>query len=737
MQARHFGDGYKTEIQLNTLNMVIKSYFKDIFTAFYEANEALSAQDFGTYITRLFYDDRLNQISKLAPVLQNKSKVLIDGYGACLGCDFEGQPEDFSKTRAAYPQCPECGSFKTTKMLHPTVVTEPEVVDVHEIVQGDLSGALLPFPACFYDMSKMAHDSPHFLYEQSIPLRLAHSICGRDLEIPSFAHGGDHYGLEVMQQLAARGGNVEGHGVNNLYGSASIMSEKAVLSEMWLEPEWYAGFKLDAPERTVSGMIPANVPFEEIYPKGVCIVGFGDMNLQIGVYSEKKHIASGVYYVQSFSGVGKGVSDGVDIARDLSEVHSMAMATLKRYGAAGTFHAKDTITPAQVKDLFKPQRSVPIDLKGSGMTDIHQAVGQLQINPVNPALGAYAVQLSNLLNLVNLSGDFSEGSLQSVDINTLGGQQLATAKEEGKKGAILSMKVAHRQLCAEHLAELHREHIKLPRYYAAETDRHAATKGKWVSGTDLPERVKFDAVPDSELPQNAYEKRSAAKEMVQQAGGLGNLMQLAQMNPRLTAWYAAQFNAELPMINQEEIWLVCLARLDSIKRNSQIYQNPADVLTALDKPLFVREYGHLMKAEFLGQLLDDDEVATWNPGARAAVQMLIEQHYTMQATAAFQDESLKQKVAMQLQAEGAQMQNEINAPAAAAQNQQADAEGQKQLLLEGASRVADDEQKSVDHDRALEVKESDHARALELEDVRAKNADRAAKPNSKLLRGKN
>ncbi len=28
MEARHFGDGYKTEIQLNTVNTVVKSYFK-------------------------------------------------------------------------------------------------------------------------------------------------------------------------------------------------------------------------------------------------------------------------------------------------------------------------------------------------------------------------------------------------------------------------------------------------------------------------------------------------------------------------------------------------------------------------------------------------------------------------------------------------------------------------------------------------------------------------------------
>ncbi len=514
MEARHFGDGYKTEIQLHTVNTIVKSYFKNIFTAAYEANEALSAQDFGTYITRFDYDKSLNQIRKLAPILQKQSRVLLPGYGGCYDCKFEGEPEHFNGKNPAFPQCPECGSYRTTKMLGATTVDEMNVVDVEEIVQGDLTGRLLNFPASLYDPHVLAHDSSFFRLKQKIPRRLAAQIAGEDLELGS-SRGFDEYGLDVIDTLAARGGSEDSYKGEN-YG---LIGDDVTLVELWLKPEWYAGFKLKTAEKTLGGTIPKDTPFERIFPDGLCVTGFNDLHLQTGVFAERANIVSGVYFVQSFSGIGKGMSDGIGIAKDLNELHSMAMAGIKRYGASGVYYDSKAVTAAKVKDLFNPRKAVPLDLQRAGLTDIRQAVGQVQFSPINSTLPQYGIQLQNLLSLVNLSGDFSEGAVQTVDINTLGGQQLATAKEEGKKGAILSMKVFHRQMSAEKIAELFRRFIKLPKYFAAATDRHAATKGRWVSGIDLPEDIKFDAVADSELPVNAFEKRNQAKEMVTQAGG--------------------------------------------------------------------------------------------------------------------------------------------------------------------------------------------------------------------------
>ncbi|HXG84765.1 MAG TPA: hypothetical protein VNI84_12145 [Pyrinomonadaceae bacterium] len=725
LEARHFGDGYKTEIQLNTVNKVVKSYFKDIFDAFYEANEALSAQDFGTYATRFDYDKTLNQIVKLAPVLQKQSRVLVDGYGGCYECGFEGEPKNFLENRDAnFPQCPKCGSYRTTKMLDPTVVDDNQIVGVEEIVQGDITGRLLNFPAYKHETNTLAHLSSYFRLKERIPRRLAMAMCGDDLELGASRGGVDDYGLDVIASLAARGSNE-----NSLYGGGSSFADDVTLVELWLKPEWYRGFKLDHTEKTFGGTIPKGVRFEEIFPEGLCVTGFNDLHLQTGIYAEKTNVVSGVYFVQSFSGIGKGMSDGIGLAKDMNELHSMAMAGIKRYGAAGVYYDSKTVTPGKVKDLFNPRKAVPIDLSKAGLTDIRQAVGQVQFSPINNVLPQYGVQLSNLLNLVNLSGDFSEGSLQSVDINTLGGQQLATAKEEGKKGAILSMKVFHRQKSAEIITDLFRRFIRLPRYFASGTDRHSATKGKWVAGADLPPGIKFDAVADSELPQNAFEKRSNAREMVDKAGGLGNLMMLAQQDPRLTAWYASQFNTELPMLNQEEIWLVCLARVESIKENSKIFANPEECLAQIVKPPTPRESGHQMKAAFISDLMDDDEVDNWNPVARAAVQMLIEAHYDLQAKAQITDELRKQRAQMMVQVEGQKMQAEMMQPQIEEQKAQIAADKEEAVIGQAAQTVIDDEKEQISHERALERDEANHARAIEI-----KQMETAAQP--KQLKGK-
>lgn len=716
VRGRHYGDGYKAEIQLNTVNRVIESYFKDIFDAEYELNECLSAQDFGGYVTRFYYDQRLNQIRKTAPILKNESKVLIDGFAACYRCDFEGKPEDFRKTGAAYPQCPECGSFKTTKMLEPTVVDEQRIVGAQEIVQGDITGCLLNFPAFKYDCRVLPHHSSYQLYKQFIPLRLAHALFG-NLDIEGDSGMSNELGLQLMESLAARGGHMENLGENSIFGKPSVMGRRAVINEMWLTPEWYAGFKLERDEETISGRIPAGVPFEELFPEKICVVGFNDMRLQVGFYAEKSHIVGGVYFIQSFSGLGKGMSDGADIAKDLSEIHSMAMAGLKRYGASGLYYDK-SIPESQIRNLFNPRKATAVDLQGKD--DIRKFVGQVQFQPVNPVLPQYAVQLSNLLNLVNMSGDFSEGTLQSVDINTLGGQQLATAKEEGKKGAIISMKVNHRELSAEAIHELFVQHIKFPRYFASESDRHSATKGKWVSGMEMPQKVRFDAVPGSELPTNEFDKKQSAQLMIEKAGGLGNISAAIQADPRLASWYASLFNVDLPTMNQEEVWITCLSRLDSIKELSEMFADPRQVLSQLKKPVFLQEDAHLLKANFLSQVLDDDEISTWNPVAKAAVQQLIDTHRDLARQIQLQAEMREQNAQFHLEQRGMQFQQAMMQPQIDAQQQAQAQQAEQQLLLGAAEKVADDEQKQVDHDRQLEMKEADHARAMELEEMRGK-----------------
>jgi predicted Zn-ribbon and HTH transcriptional regulator len=738
--ARHFGDGYKTDIQLKDLNTLVKSYFRDIFTTDYEVREAYSAQDYGIFITQFDYDDELNQMQALAPIFQNQSKVLVDGYGACYDCGFEGHPNDFAKTQAPMPQCPECQSYRTTKMVPDAVADEAVLTDVEHIVQGDICGRLREFPACRYDPRVFPHESNWFIYSERHPLRMIRKMFGADVEIDQNA--ADEIGFEVMDALSVRGGAIDGQGASDLWATYDRFSEEGTCRSMWLKPAEYAGFRLKEAEETLAGKIPAGVPFEDLFPDGLCVRGYNDMKLQTGIHGTKANLASNVYLYQSHSGIGKGIDSAVDSARDLNEVYTMAMAGLKRYGATGLQVDKDAgLTAQDIRNLFKPQKVVFFDTTNNG-GDINKAVRKLEVNPINPVLPQMMIQTANMMNLAFMTGDFSQGQIQDVDINTFGGQQLAHAKAEEQKGGIFARKTTHRMQSAEIIVELCREHIKLPRWYAHGGDQHGTVRGKWLSGDELPPGpIKFDAVPDSEMPENKYEKRLAQGEMIEKAGGILALAQAAAADPKMTAWFTRGFGIELPQFNEEEIQLVTLARLNKVVELSEVYGDPQQIIGELR--LRVREDAHVMKAEFLSRILDDDEVEMMNPVAQATIEAWIEQHYLLAAEAELRNETIKQQAMNQLAANQQQANQQIMGPQMQAEQQAAGDQANQQAMVQAAGevggRILDDEQAQVDADREEDAKNADearnervaqrdHDRQLELEKAKAKLKPAPAKP---------
>lgn len=722
MEAQAYGDGYRVEQALNGMNLIVKHYFNTIFNGpenFYESSEALSAQDFGTYITQFYYDERLNQIRQAIPLIQNESRVMVPGYGACLTCGHEGHPDEFQRDAATYPQCPQCDGFRTTKMVPDAVSEVPAVVGMDEVVQGDINGRLLNWAACLYDYHDFAHKSDYFGYSEYVPLRLAQTMFGHDLELSPMES--DDLGLQLQDALAARGGSIENLGENDHYQQGQVLSGRVPMHTLWLSESRYKGFRLREPEKTLSGTIPADVPFEELFEGDIAVVGFEGMKLQVGVFGEKKNIASACYLTMSGSGVGKPISDGVDVAKDLTEMHSMAMAGMKRMGASGLVVDSSTgITQSQVRNALKPGRAVMVNLKEAGIDDIRKAVQQLQLNPVNPALPQYAIQQMNLLNMVMMTGDFTQGMVQDVDINTLGGQQLAHAKAEEQKGGILTGKVFHRQQSATIIVDLHRKHIKVPKFYAHSTDTQGATRGKYVSGADLPEKIMFSPVSNSENPVNDAERKIATRELIEKSGGIMPLIQAAQAAPKETAWFMKQYGIHMPSLDTNSMQLVCLSRLDEIKELAPVYGDPETVLSMMRKKVKIDEPLHTLKAEFIASMLDDDEVDEWDPVVTATVQMLIDLHYDYEAQAALKKAMIASNAEMKLQTANGTQQQAMMQPQIDAEREQAQEDQAMQFLGDAAGRVMDENAAEAQHERDLERDEAGGNRQLTIEKEKAK-----------------
>jgi hypothetical protein len=724
MKAEAFGDGYRTELVLDRLNLIIKYYFKRIFTGDYENAEALSAQDYGTYITQLYYDQGLNQIKKAIPIIRNETKTVVPGFGACLTCGFEGHPKDFTHKGEMYPRCPKCGGYQTTKMVDDFKAEVPTVVGTDNVVQGDITGRLLNWGATRYDAHNFAHLSSYFSYMEYAPLRLIQQMFGEEIELSAMESS--DYGLQMLDMLSARGGNTEGLGENDHAGGTHNGGERVPLRTVWLKPEEYMGVRLSEPEETLAGTIPADVPLEEIFPKSICFTALEDMRVIPYICGEDVKIASSAYLVMSHSGIGKGVSDIVDIAKDLNEIHSMAMAGLKRYGASGiAIRANSGVTQENVRDLFKPNRAVFID-GGANGDDISKLITQVQMNPVNPVLGQYQIALSNLFNMASMNADFTQGMVQDVDINTLGGQQLAHSKNEEQKGSIFTGKISHRGQAAGHIIDLVREHMKLEKWMAVTDDRHGKTRGKMVSGRDIPkEKLHFEAVPDSEIPTNTAEKKFAARELIEKSGGILPLIQARQADPEMTGWVAEQYSLQLPMLDQDEMRIVCLDRVDNIKELAEVFASPQEIIMNLRKKLAVREEQHVMKGQFLSKILDDDETLEWNPLVRYTIEMLIERHFDLEGEAQGRNQVIAQVSMAKAQAEAQIAQQRIMQPLIDEQRGLQQEDQEQQMLMQLGQEIIGDEKDQLAHERKMEEMQAQgdiNSEQAEASDARAESA---------------
>lgn len=737
IKAANFGDGYRTQIALDDINTVIKYYFKKIIKPRH-IDEALSAQDYGTYIWQFYYDDRIDQIRQSIPVIRNEDRVLMDGYGACYECGFEGKPPDFAKGNPAMPQCPDCGSYKTTKMVDEVVGQVPSIVGVDEVVQGDISGRLINFASCRYDPHKTPEDSGYFMYSEALPLRMMRALLGGEVDISEGVS--DDYGLQVLDALAARGGTSANIGEDIHYGRSGLLANSVTVRTVWLKPERYMGFKTREAERTINGTIPADTPYEQIFPKGLVFVSIDDNSIIPFVGAEEANIASGRYLTLSHTGIGKGIDDGVDLARDLNEIHSMAMAGLKRYGASGlVIKANAGITQENVRDMFKPQKAVFVDMEEAGIDDIRKVVTQFQPNPVNQVLPQYAIAMTNMFNLAMMNADFTQGLVQDVDIDTLGGQQLAHAKTEEQRGGVLTGKVMQREQAAKIIFNLFRQHIRIPKWYANDNDRQGVTRGKYLSGFDMPTcDLMFEAVPESEIPVNSYEKQVAARELVEKAGGIGAIAEAMTMNPQLLGWYADQFGVDVPMLDEKELQMVCLARVDNIKELANVFQSPEEILgdpmigypCQLTKPLAVREQQNVLKAQFLQTILDDDEVTSWGPLVRATIELLIERHYEQAGEEEARNQIIAATAQMKAQVAMQQMQQAAMQPMVASQRAQQQEDAAMQFGAEMVGKMVDDEAAQLQHERDMEKQqaadESAESRAIAADqraESRAANAD--------------
>ncbi len=741
---RHFGNTNKAQIQQAMIAKVIEHYDAEWMDELFHQQESLSAMDYGTIAIRVDYDDTLNQLMQTMPVIEDRAQVVFAGYANCLECGHEGVPDNFQKSADQMPRCPNCGDYNVGSMVPPQHVTAPAVVGMQSVSQGDIRIDLLPIPSLNWDMHKLVHQSSWVHQRTAVSKRLVESL----LQIKVAANDGtEDFGLRSINEIAHRGSSVAGYGREDLGGHYQSTGNTTIMDECWFRPDHYAGTKLGRDEKTVSGdVIPKGVPLEQIFPDGLCISGFNDMSIVSGVWSEKCRILSTVYHIQSFSGRGKGTTDAIEISEHLNVTHTAAMAAIKRFGAGGGWqYDSDVISQREAQAMLKPGGLVGVKMRGTNYTSIDQVMKKIETGQLDQGNLSMIAALSNMLNVTFQTTDFTAGVADSrVDINTLGGQQLLQAQNQQRSAAPLRMKAYLRARVFEQVMDLFRLHIQLPKYFGT-FDKFGLTRGKYISGADIPEHIKCDAVPDSELPTNSLTKRDNFERLLEKTGASGTpFLEVVQASPRVAAWMAEQFQVELPLFNYTEILIVCQNRLDQIKDLAQVQQQAAELSGYAEQPSIVAdqiveqitppieptEDNLDIKAQVLAEYLDDDEVKDWTPYQRAAVQALIWKHHKAQAEFRASLASIEQQGQLALQNQAVQANQAMQAPMLQQQQQDnADAqEQQNNAAMHGElmNRVGSQAEAAMQFSRDQEAADHQHQRDLELEKVRAQGRNKPA-----------
>lgn len=516
----------------------------------------------------------------------------------------------------------------------------------YDPVLKDIVMELLPYPACRWDVRFTPEESSHFIYESKCPTSTLKHILRAD--ISSDDTFPDQYGLQIIEQLARQGGNVAGQGKERPFGQYDIVDDENVVTEMWLQPEAYADIELTKDEGTIGGYPLKKGGLLEMFPNGMCVVGIQGMKTIIGVYAEnhKDHIVSGFYHVQSFSGRGKGVSDAVDVMKEMNDLHSQTMAYIKAHGTPAWYYNQDLISEQDAKNIGKPRKMIPVDFKNApeGVTSINQAVQA--IIPGNPANSVfqYGQSLNNWLQMSFQVTTFSDG-MPGVNNTTATGAQIGEANERMMLVPQHRNKADHRKRADKVIFNLFRKYVDTERFFSTR-DKNALTRNKSFSNQFFQNAVDidFEIIADSEIPKTRFTQELATTKLLQIAGGPLGLAQAKATDAELTAAICQAFGVDLPITQPNEVARVCRQRIQNLKElfdgemqlqrmmssisgemvdNSQLGES---LVAQLSYPVSPAEPDIQQKVGWLSRFLDSDEAKFAPVDFRHCVEALILAH---------------------------------------------------------------------------------------------------------------
>ena len=667
-------DDDQIEEFIESVKIVKDHYSQKFYTTQYETEECLSAQDFGTWITRYRFDPDKNDIV----------------------CE------------------------------------------------------LLDFPACRWDIRFRAEESSYFIYESKCATAVLNYHLKADIESDNDWY--DHYGLQIIEQLAKTGGNVRGAGKDSPYGASyydNVTSEN-IVCEMWLQPSEYCDIEVDG-EETICGCTIDDLL--DTFPKGMCVVGINGMKTIIGLYAEDHadHIVSGIYHAQSFSGVGKGVSDAVDVMKEMNDLRSQVLAYVKSHSTPVWGYNSAVVSEQDAKTIGQPRRNLALDFTNApdgarGINDVVQAL--VPGNPGNSAMEMMH-ELDNDLQIGFQVTDFTD-AFPGVDNKTATGAKIGDSNAEMVLVPQHLNKADNRKRAAVVIWNLFRKYKDAPQWFPL-NDKNGITKGKYVQAGQFDAiDIDFEIVNNSEIPKTPFQQRDAQTQMYAQTGGAVGFAQLKQMDPEFAAELATAFGVQLTIPSQSDIARVCRKRIEQAKKllgiemdNQRIMvavtgeqpdngQLAEGIVSQLIPPISTKEPYYKQKVAWLAEFLDCDEMQFAPQELREVIEEMIDRHLQMATygqAQVQQDQNLgmiiselptllgSEAMNQQNQAIQAQYQQQQQQQQAQQQMQQQQMQAGQQLAQQQAQAQQQHTQALTAHQTALAQNDQQHSQAIQLKNV--------------------
>lgn len=513
----------------------------------------------------------------------------------------------------------------------------------------DIICELLPFTGCRWDVRFRAEESPFFIYESKCATSVLEEQL--DFEVASDANDTENYGLQIFEQISKQGGNVAGRGKERPRGVYGDIQDETVVTEMWLRPEEYVDIKLNADEPTLGGQtLKQGQKLIEVFPDGMCAVGINGLKTITGLYPEshKDHIVTGIYHVRTYSGLGKGVSDAVDVKKEMDDLYSQTMAYVRAHGTPSWGYNKDIVSEQQARDIGKPNTNIAFDFTNApdGVNSINQAIQALV--PGNPGQGVWQMgsQLENYLQMAFQVTSFSDG-MPGVNNRTATGAQIGEQTARTMLVPQHRNKADQRKRSDKVIFNLAKKYLNKPKFFATR-DINGITMGKTLSGTQFDGvDIDFEIIADSEVARTPLSKQMGLQALLQSSNGLGGLIQAIQMNPALTGEVANTFGAEITVPKQKDVARVCRKRIEQIKvllqgemQKQQIMTMvtgqpvdnanlPESIVSQVYPPISPFEPYYEQKVAWLAAFLDLDEMQFAQPMMRHCIEEMIRRHVEM------------------------------------------------------------------------------------------------------------